>query len=49
VCLEGGNNALSLAGYSDREMQKMGWWRGKTFMEYIREELAFFLRVCLKI
>jgi len=23
-------------------MQKMGWWRGKTFMEYIREELACF-------
>ena len=38
----GGANALSLAGYSDREIQKMGRWRGKTFMEYIREELACF-------
>jgi hypothetical protein len=38
----GGANALSLAGYSDRQIQKMGRWRGKTFMEYIREELACF-------
>ena len=38
----GGANALSLAGYSDREIQKMGRWRGKTFMEYIREDLACF-------
>ena len=41
--LRGGSaNALSLAGYSDREIQKMGRWRRKTFMEYIREELACF-------
>jgi hypothetical protein len=38
----GGANALSLAGYSDREIMKIGRWRGKTFMEYIREELACF-------
>ena len=38
----GGANALSLAGYSDREIQKMGRWRSATFMEYIREELACF-------
>jgi hypothetical protein len=38
----GGANALSLAGYSDREIQMLGRWRGKTFMEYIREELACF-------
>ena len=38
----GGANALSLAGYSDRQIQKMGRWRGQTFMEYIREELACF-------
>ena len=38
----GGANALWLAGYSDREIQKIGRWRGKTFMEYIREELACF-------
>ena len=38
----GGANALSLAGYSDREIQKMGRWRGATFKEYIREELACF-------
>ena len=38
----GGANALSLAGYSDREIQKMGRWRSTTFKEYIREELACF-------
>jgi hypothetical protein len=29
----GGANALHLAGYSDREIQKMGRWRGETFKE----------------
>ena len=38
----GGANALSLAGFSDREIQKMGRWRSATFKEYIREELACF-------
>ena len=38
----GGANALSLAGYSDREIQKMGRWRSATFKEYVREELACF-------
>ena len=38
----GGANALSLAGYSDRQIQKMGRWRSATFKEYIREELACF-------
>jgi hypothetical protein len=38
----GGANALSLAGYSDRQIQKMGRWRGATFKEYIREELHVF-------
>ena len=38
----GGANALSLSGYSDTEIQKMGRWRGATFKEYIREELACF-------
>jgi hypothetical protein len=38
----GGANALSLAGYSEMEIQKMGRWRSATFMEYIREELACF-------
>ena len=40
----GGANALSLSGYSDTEIQKMGRWRGATFKEYIREELACFLK-----
>ncbi len=39
----GGANALSLAGYSDTQIQKMGRWRGAMFKEYIREELACFL------
>ena len=38
----GGANALSLSGYSDRQIQKMGRWRGETFKEYIREEIANF-------
>ena len=38
----GGANALSLSGYSDREIQKLGRWRSATFKEYIREELACF-------
>ncbi len=38
----GGANALALAGYSDMQIQKMGCWRGATFKEYIRNELACF-------
>ena len=38
----GGANALSLAGYSDRHIQKMGRWRGETFKEYISEHLSEF-------
>jgi hypothetical protein len=39
----GGANALALAGYSDTQIQKMGRWRGATFKEYTRNELACFL------
>ncbi len=39
----GGTNALSLARYSDTQIQKMGRWHGATFKEYIQEELACFL------
>ena len=38
----GGDNALALAGYSDTQIQKMGRWRGATFKEYVRNELACF-------
>ncbi len=38
----GGANALSLSGYSDREIQKMGRWRSATFKEYITEQLSCF-------
>jgi hypothetical protein len=38
----GGANALSLSGYSDTQIQKMGQWQGATFKEYIQEELACF-------
>jgi hypothetical protein len=38
----GGANALSLAGYSDRQIQKMGCWPGETFKEYVREQLSNF-------
>jgi hypothetical protein len=40
----GGANALSLNWYADNKIQKMGWWRGATFKEYIRQELATYLR-----
>ncbi len=36
----GGANALSLAGYLDTQIQKMGHWRGATFNDYICKELA---------
>ncbi len=36
----GGANALSLAGYSETQIQKMGRWRGQTFKEYISDQLA---------
>jgi hypothetical protein len=36
----GGANALALSGYSNCQIQKMGWLRGGTFKEYIQEELA---------
>ena len=39
----GGANALALSGYSDTQIQKMGRWKGATFKEYIREELACYL------
>ena len=38
----GGANSLSLAGYSDRDIKKMGRWIGEIFKEYIREELHCF-------
>ena len=38
----GGANALALSGYTDTQIQKMGRWRGATFKEYIREELAVY-------
>jgi hypothetical protein len=38
----GGANHLVEAGYSEMQIQKMGRWRGDTFKEYIREELACF-------
>ena len=38
----GGANALSLSGYSDTQIQKIGRWWGATVKEYIQEELACF-------
>ncbi len=38
----GGANVLSLAGFSDTEIRKMGRWRSTTFKDYIWEELACF-------
>ena len=39
----GGANALALSRYSDTQIQKMGCWRGATFKEYVRNELACFI------
>ena len=36
----GGANALTLSGYSETAIQKMGRWKGATFKEYIQKELA---------
>ena len=38
----GGANSLSLAGYKEHQIQKMGRWSGKTFKEYILEQLSNF-------
>ena len=38
----GGANALSLAGFSAHQIQKMGRWRGETFKEYISDQLSSF-------
>jgi hypothetical protein len=37
-----GANALALAGHSNKQIQKMGRWKGATFKEYICEELTCF-------
>jgi hypothetical protein len=37
-----GANTLSLEGYSETQIQKMGRWQGATFKEYIHKELACF-------
>ena len=42
----GGANAISLAGYSERDIQKMGRWRGGNFKEYIRENYIVLWREC---
>ena len=38
----GGANTLSLAGYEEFQIQKMGRWNSKTFKEYILEQLSNF-------
>jgi len=38
----GSANALALSGYSNTQIQKMGRWRGATFKECVRNELACF-------
>jgi hypothetical protein len=38
----GRTNVLSLAGYSDSQIQKLGRWHGETFKEYVWEQLSNF-------
>ena len=33
-------NTLSLSGYSDRQIQKMGRWKEPTLKQYTREEVT---------
>ena len=33
---------MHMAGYSDRQIQKMGRWRSDTFKEYISAQLSTF-------
>ncbi len=42
----GGANVLALSGFTDMQIQKMGWWQGATFKEYVQDELAFFPQGC---
>ncbi len=32
--------AMTLSGYCDTQIQKMGHWQAATFIEYIREQLS---------
>jgi hypothetical protein len=41
LCI-GRANALSLAGFSHWQIQKLGKWQGKTFKEYVCEQLSNF-------
>ena len=38
----GGANTLSLAGYKDFQIQKMGCWKEAVFKEYISDQLSNF-------
>ena len=38
----GGANTLSLAGFSDYQIQKMGCWSKQVFKEYIADQLSNF-------
>ena len=40
-----GTNALDLPGYYDTQIQKIGNWRGDSFKEYIRQELAWYSKI----
>ena len=42
----GGANELSLAGNSDRDIQKMGRWRWETFKEYKDRSYIVLRREC---
>jgi hypothetical protein len=38
----GGANALALSSFTGMQIKKMGWWKGETFKEYLRDDLACF-------
>jgi hypothetical protein len=33
---------VALSGFTDMQIQKMGWWKGATFKKYVQDELACF-------
>jgi hypothetical protein len=38
-------NALALSGFSDMQIQKIGYWKSATFKEYVHKELTCFSNV----
>jgi hypothetical protein len=42
LLISGGTTVLALSGFTDMQIQKMGWWKGATLKEYVQDELVCF-------